>query len=397
VPIGVLYSHFTERGGAENVILKQVDILHKKGYNVKCYFAYFDKRLAKPTSNPHCFVDDYFGSWIPNSKMARILLSVPLAALTIKKLANADKLICHGYGPGPWIGYVQKKLRGIKYVSYVHFLPRMFYLSPEEIKLWRFDKTRNVVYLLGKLSEAVTKKIDYLGITNSDKVLVNSSFTGKRVKKVYDVDYEICYPPVDTHVYKPLDKKKTQRLRAQFGWPLIFSSGRIVAIKRWEMLIRALPHIKRAFPSVTLAIAGEIPEEGEEYVGKLKRLAEELGVKDRLRFLGFRPEQELVQLYNVADAYAYPTPMEDFGLGPVEAMSCGTPSVVWDDGAGPCETVVGKAGFRAKPYDIADFAEKTMKAFDLDKQSIGDYLHQQAERFSCERHLETLERTLKSL
>jgi hypothetical protein len=127
-----LYSHFTERGGAENVILKQVDMLHHKGYDVKCYFAYVDKRLVKPASNPHCFVDDYFGKEVPNFKTARIVLSLPLAALTIKKLADASVLICHGYGPGPWIGYVQKKLRGIKYVSYIHFLPRMFYLKAEE-------------------------------------------------------------------------------------------------------------------------------------------------------------------------------------------------------------------------------------------------------------------------
>jgi glycosyltransferase involved in cell wall biosynthesis len=71
--------------------------------------------------------------------------------------------------------------------------------------------------------------------------------------------------------------------------------------------------------------------------------------------------------------------------------------VVWDDGGGPCETVVGKAGFRAKPYDVEDFAEKIMKTFDIDKQSIGGYLHQQAEKFSCERHLETLEKTLQSI
>jgi len=399
VPIGIVYSHFAEHGGAENVILKQMDMLHHRGYDVKCYFAYVDKRLVKTASNPHCFIDDYFGNWIPNFKTARILLSLPLAALTTKKLADASTLICHGYGPGPWIGYAQKKLRNIKYVSYIHFLPRMFYLNPEETKLWRFDKTRNTVYLLGKLSEAIAKEIDCLGVSNSDKVLVNSSFTGRRVRKVYGVDPEICYPPVDTDVFKPLSEKETQFLRAQFGWPLIFSSGRIIAIKRWEWLIRALPHIKRVFPSVTLAIAGEAPEGGEEYVGKLGRLAEELGVKENLKLLGFRSVDELVQLYNVADVYAYPTPMEDFGLGPVEAMSCGTPAVVWNDGGGPCETTIeGVTGFRARPYDVEDFGEKIMKAFDIDKRAVANRLHESIEdRFSCEKHLATLEKTLKDL
>ncbi len=399
VPIGILYSHFTERGGAENVILKQVDMLHHKGYDVKCYFAYVDKRLVKPASNPHCFVDDYFGKEVPNFKTARIVLSLPLAALTIKKLADASVLICHGYGPGPWIGYVQKKLRGIKYVSYIHFLPRMFYLKAEETKLWRFDRTRNTVYLLGALSKPLIKEMDCIGVTNSDRVLVNSHFTAGRVKKIYGVDSEVCYPPVDTNTFRLLDEEETQFLRAQLGWPLIFSSGRIVAIKRWEWLIKALPYVKRVFPSATLAIAGEIPEGGEEYVARLERLAESLGVRKNLKLLGFRSVGELVQLYNAADVYAYPTPMEDFGLGPVEAMSCGTPAVVWNDGGGPCETTVeGVTGFRAQPYKAEDFGEKIMKAFDIDKRSIGNRLHQFVEdRFSCEKHLATLEKTLRNL
>lgn len=399
MPIGVLYSHFTERGGAENVILKQVDMLHHKGYDVKCYFAYVDRRLVKPASNPHCYVDDYFGNSIPNFKTARILMSLPLAPLTARKLADMSALICHGYGPGPWIGYVQKKMRGMKYISYIHFLPRMFYLDSDEAKLWRFDKTRNTVYLLGKVSEPLIKKIDFLGVSNSDEVLVNSSLTGRRVKQAYGVDSKVCYPPVDTHVFRKLEEKEVSHLRNEFGWPLIFSSGRIVAIKRWEWLIEILAHVKKSFPSVMLAIAGEAPQGGEEYIDKLKRLAEELGVRENVKFLGFRSLEELVRLYNVADVYAYPTPMEDFGLGPVEAMACGTPAVVWDDGGGPCETTVeGVTGFRARPYDVNDFAEKITKAFDMDKRSIGSSLHQFVEdKFSCEKHLETLENSLKAL
>ena len=399
MPIGVLYSHFTERGGAENVILNQVDMLHRKGYDVKCYFAFVDRHLIKPASNPHCFVDEYFGDGIPRFKTARVLMSLPLAPLTIRKLAKADVLICHGYGPGPWIGYVQKKLRGTKYVSYIHFLPRMFFLSSEEKRLWRFDNTRNMVYLFGRVSQPLIQRVDSLGVSNSDAVLTNSIFTSRRVKRVYGVESRVCYPPVGTHVFRELDEKDVEPLRVRFGWPLILSSGRIVAIKHWEWLIRVLAHVKRDFPSVKLAITGEAPRGGEAYLFELERLAEKLGVRKNIEFLGFKPLEELVQLYNIADVYAYSTPMEDFGLGPVEAMSCGTPAVVWNDGGGPCETTIeGVTGFRARPYDVEDFAEKVTKTFDVDKRSVGKRLHQFVEdRFSCEKHLETLEKTLKDL
>jgi glycosyltransferase involved in cell wall biosynthesis len=397
VPIGIVYSHYAERGGVENVMLTQASMLNRRGYSVKCYFAYVDKSLINPAYNPHCYIDDYFGDSLPHFKTARILLSLPLAPLVSRKLASASVLICHGYGSASWIGYVQKKLRGIKYVTYIDFLPKMFYSSFEGKKLWRFDRTRNTVYLLSKVSGPLVKDMDQQGMRGSDAVLANSEFTSRRIKRIYGVGSTLLYPPVDLEVFKRLNAKQSESLRKQLGWPLIFSSGRIVPFKRWDWLITALPYVKKSYPSVTLAIAGEAPNEGMEYLEKLSKLAEDLGVKKNVKFLGFIPVEELVLLYNAADVYAFTSPNEDFGLGPAEAMSCGTPSVVWDDGGGPCETVVGEAGFRARPYDVEDFAEKIMKTFDVDKQSIGDLLHHQAEKFSCERHLKILEKTIRSI
>jgi len=397
--IGVVYSHFSERGGAENVILKQLELLRNNGYDARCYFAYVKEELLKPSSNPHCYINDYFARLLPNFKTARIILSLPLAPLTYKNLRNLDVLICHGYGPGPWIGYVQKKLRQTKYVSYIHFLPRMFYLEPEERRLWSFDVTRKIAYSLGRLSEALVKKLDFLGISNSDCVLVNSMFTERRVKKVYGLDSIVCYPPVDTEIFRNLGKKVDNVLKLKLNRPLIVSSGRLVAIKRWDLLIKAMPYIKRDFPSATLAITGEMPRESMKYLKKLMTLAKELDVADNVKFLGFRTLEELVELYNRADVYAYPTPKEDFGLGPVEAMACGTPAVVWDDDAGPCETVIdGETGFRAEPYNVKDFGEKILKAIEMDKYTIGDSLHNYVEdNFSCQRHIEVLRNVLEKI
>jgi len=397
--IAIVYSHFEERGGAEKVILKQVELLRRKGYEAECYFAYVDKKRVKPLSNPHIYIKSFFSSLFPPSKTLRIVASLPLAPLTAKALSNFDFLLCHGYGPGPWIGCVLKNFKNVKYVSYIHFPPRMFYLAPSERKLWRFEKTRNTLYFLSRFSGFFVKKLDFLGVLNSDKVLVNSFFTALRVKKIYGVDSVVCYPPVDTYVFKPLEEEKFKELKAKFGYPLVVSSGRIVAIKRWEWLIEALTYLKKEFPKVSLAIAGEVSNGCEKYFLKLVRLAKRLGVQKNVKFFGFVPVSELARIYNAGDVYAYPTPQEDFGLGPVEAMACGTLGVVWDDGGGPCETVVdGKTGFRAKPYCIEDFAEKILKALEVDKESKREFLHRYVEeRFSCDRHIEQLEDVFESM
>jgi glycosyltransferase involved in cell wall biosynthesis len=397
--VAILYSHLKEKGGAENVILKQIDLLHSRGHNTFSYFAYVDRRFIKPSSNPHCYIKSYFHSPLPENKTARILLSIPLSPLTLKSFKDTDVLLCHGYGPAPWIGYTLKRLRRIKYVSYIHSPPRFLYLAPEDRNLWRFDDTRDLIFLLSRVGGQVLKKLDYLGVYNSDKVLVNSLFTARRIKAIYGIDPTVCYPPCDVETFKPLSKKITKKTRVKFGWPLILSTGRIAAVKRWEWLMEMMPYITKNFPSATLAVTGEISKENSAYAQQLMHLASILGVKENIKFLGFQPLSELIALYNAADVYVYAVPREDFGLGPIEAMACGTPAVVWNDGAGPCETVIsGKTGFRAEPYCIEDLAEKTMKTLDIDKDEIRDFTCNFVKsNFSPEKHLETLENALQEV
>jgi len=80
-------------------------------------------------------------------------------------------------------------------------------------------------------------------------------------------------------------------------------------------------------------------------------------------------------------------------------MACGTPAVVWNDGGGPCETVIdSETGFRAKPYETQDFAEKTLKAAEIDREEISKKTRNFVEEnFSCEKHFQILEQTVQKL
>jgi glycosyltransferase involved in cell wall biosynthesis len=397
--IAILYSHLKEFGGAERVILKQVDLFHKRGYDAECFFAYVDKNLHKESPNPHCYTKSFFSPIIPNNPAIRIISSIPFAPLTLPILGREDVLICHGYGPAPWIGYLNKKFRGLKYVSFIHSPPRFLYLNQGERVLWRFNDVREIIFRLSKVASPFLRELDYLSIVNSDVVLANSYFTAKRIKTIYGVSAKVCYPPVDIETFRILDEKIVKEVREGFGWPFILSTGRIVAVKRWEWLLEIMTYIVKDFPSATLAVTGEISGENAKYIRELLRLAKKLEIEESVKFLGFKSQEELVKLYNAADVYVYSVPKEDFGLGPVEAMACGTPSVVWDDGGGPCETVIdGKTGFRAKPYDVEDFAEKTLKAVDMDKAETSEATRSFVEEnFSCQKHMKILEETIRKL
>jgi hypothetical protein len=135
--------------------------------------------MRKESPNPHCYTKSFFASLIPNSPAVRIILSMPLAPLTLPVFDKESVLICHGYGPALWIGYLNKKFKGMSYVSYVHSPPRFLYLNREDRALWRFNDVREIIFRLSKVAKPFLRELDYLSVVNSDVVLANSYFTAR--------------------------------------------------------------------------------------------------------------------------------------------------------------------------------------------------------------------------
>ncbi|MBV8821978.1 MAG: glycosyltransferase, partial [Ktedonobacteraceae bacterium] len=96
---------------------------------------------------------------------------------------------------------------------------------------------------------------------------------------------------------------------------------------------------------------------GDSDLQKLQKLAEELRISHRVRFLGARPQQELPMLYSAADVTVVPSYHESFGLVAVESLACGTPVVATR--AGGLTTIVhhGETGYLV-PRCPGFFAER---------------------------------------
>ncbi len=133
--------------------------------------------------------------------------------------------------------------------------------------------------------------------------------------------------------------------------PLILFAGRLEYEKGVQTALDALPEIERRVPGVGLVVAGD-----GTYRSTLEEQAANLGLGDRVQFVGFVEEAELRSLYRSADLALVPSLYEPFGLVALEAMASETPVAVADTG-GLREFVQHEvSGLRFRPGDAPALA-----------------------------------------
>ncbi len=128
--------------------------------------------------------------------------------------------------------------------------------------------------------------------------------------------------------------------------------GQIEPLKRQQDAVRAIASIAGEFPEARLGIAGNVYD--QSYKDGLVRLAAELGISDRIEFLG--PRDDILQLMAQSHGVIHCCDREAFGWVIVEAMSVGTP-IVACNAAGPREIIQdGRTGILVDKGDIAGYA-----------------------------------------
>lgn len=157
---------------------------------------------------------------------------------------------------------------------------------------------------------------DRLSSDRVDHFIADSQHVANKINKYYRRNATVIYAPVDTSFFIPETNNHSS------DYYLVVSA--FVPYKKIEIAIQAFNQSGKR-----LKLAGQGPD-----YQRLKRLVK----SDNIEFLGWVDDQRLLQLYQGSRALIFPG-VEDFGITPLESMSCGKPVIAYRKG-GVVESVV---------------------------------------------------------
>ena len=206
-------------------------------------------------------------------------------------------------------------------------------IEPAKVRRYELDRVEAVI--------AISRQIE--------QSLIAGGVSARKVRTVYSgIDLS--------------DRQLThddQAIRQMIGVPngavLIGTIANLFPRKGYEVMLRALPAIVGAVPTVHYIIVGS---DDHAYADRLKRLAHELKIADRMHMVGF---QDPVQPFLAClDLYVHPALMEGFGIAVVEAMAMGKAVVATTTGGLPEVVSQGETGLLVPSGDVESLAAAVM-------------------------------------
>ncbi len=140
-------------------------------------------------------------------------------------------------------------------------------------------------------------------------------------------------PGYDDNRFFPVGEPTRQAIRSQYGFAgkTVFAVSRLAHNKGLDLLVDSFKIVADRVEDaqLVLAIGHEDRSESEEEIyQKLQKIARDHGIEDRVRFIGFIPDEELPDYYRSADLFVLSSRYEPFGMTAIEAMASGTPTIV---------------------------------------------------------------------
>lgn len=224
-----------------------------------------------------------------------------------------------------------------------------------------------------------------------DAVVVPSGPVEK-ILRSYGVKTRVEVIKTGIECVPPLAAEERVKVRRKYGVDdrqfLLLYVGRIAREKNLRMLLTAFRSVAEQQAHAKLLLVG-----GGPALAETKAFANELGLGDRVEFLGMLKRNDISPIYGAADAFAFPSTTETQGIAICEALSAGLPVVAVNAGGIPENLENGVDGFLTND-DPAEFADRINFFINSpdDRAEMGARARENACNFSVERMVDDFER-----
>lgn len=179
----------------------------------------------------------------------------------------------------------------------------------------------------------------------------------------YDVPLSkihVVPPGYDDSRFFPVSIATRQTLKRELGLhgPIVLALGRLARNKGYDLLIRSMRAVIDRVPDAKLLLcigSTSLNEDEAAQLESLRSVAKEAGVSDNVLFRDYIPDDQLADYYRACDVFALSSRYEPFGMTAVEAMACGTPTVITTEGGLWEQVNWGADAIYANPNDVDAF------------------------------------------
>lgn len=347
----VILAHdsFTQFGGAERV----ANTFHEIYPDSPMYTLAVDQKIADsyPDIKFKSSLIQYLYNIIP--KLQLWFAAVPVAMYFFK--VEPAKILLSSSS-----AYMKglRKPKGSVHINYCHTPTRFLWND----YIYALQEVAWPLRPLAKVYLSWLRRWDLKAAASVNHFIANSKEVQTRIKDFYNRDSKIIYPYVNTDYWQASAPKQDYYLIA----------GRVTPYKGYDTIVKIFNN-----NGLPLHLVGD-----GRYLNYLKSIA-----KPNITFFGKVSDDELRNQYSGAKAFIYPQ-IEDFGLMPLEAASCGTPTIALAK-AGSLETVEhGVSGLLLNEFTDTTFAEAIKELERTNFTAEGMQLH--AKKFSKQRFLDEI-------
>ena len=234
----------------------------------------------------------------------------------------------------------------------------------------------------GEEEQSERSVIETKVIATADRIIAFSPHERDAMARLYAADAnKITLVPcgVDLEVFRPLNQKAVRSSLGLNGEKILLYVGRVEPIKGLDLLVETAAQMDSEDGVRMIVVGADV--NGDREMDRVRQLAREKDLEDKIDFVGQVDHDDLPLYYNAADVCVVPSYYESFGLVALESMACGPPVVATR--VGGLSTIIhhGSTGYLKSwrcPEAFANSVEMIISSNGL-QQSMGEAARKRAE------------------